>query len=134
LGWEKRRFNRVAVDLAADLSPVDIEMRVLEPVVVYRARVVDLCPSGMLAFGPRHFKAGMRFRVDLRLPDRTIELFVVVRHSFAKDGDFIPVFGHGMQIVAGTEEAIVALVKYLTGLKAFASVALTEASHTRPAA
>lgn len=117
MGWEKRRFNRVSVELAADLSPVDIDLNILEPIVTYRAKVADISATGMLAFGPRHFKTGMRFRATLRLPDRSVQFFVVVRHSFCKEGEVLTTFGHGMQIVAGTQEGIVALVEYINAIK-----------------
>ena len=95
------------------MSPVDIDLDALEPVVTYSARIRDLSATGMLALGPRHFKTGMRFCVTLHLPDRAVPFYAVVRHSFVKEGEASATFGHGMQIIGGTQEAVVALVSYI---------------------
>jgi len=113
VGWEKRRFNRVPVNLEAQLTPVDIELNPLLPQISIETKVIDLSPTGMFAMTKQCFRTGTRFRVSINLDDDPIQFFVIVRHAVQKDigGPFG--WGHGTQTIGATHETVMIMVRYL---------------------
>lgn len=113
MGWEKRRFNRIAVSLPVELAQANIDLNLLQPIILRRAVIEDLSAAGMLVFSARQFRPGCRFRAAFELPSGRVQFFVIVKHSFCRPERNSMAYGHGMQIVGGTEDSVVQLVSFL---------------------
>lgn len=110
---ERRQARRVAIDLEADLSPIDFNaVRSLAGPPV-RARVSNVGPTGIMVDLPSEEHPGSRFRVNLNLDGVEIDFFAIVRHVTIVVTGSQPVYAHGLQITAAAEHVIDAIGSYL---------------------
>ena len=116
MGWEKRRFKRIQVELAVELAHVDIDLNVLQPAIVHKAQIADLSATGMLMYSPKQFRAGSRFQLTMDLQGTTVQFYVIVKHSFNMNSGPSAAYGHGLQIVGGTQASVVTLIGYINTL------------------
>jgi|SRR5579883_1919928 len=113
---EKRQYKRVSVSLEAELRPINSSpVASSEPGPRMIGKVTNLSPVGLSVKLADTYRIGTRFLVRLDLDNRMIRFFASVRRVYPTTEFAATMHGHGLQIIAADEEAINAIMRYVSG-------------------
>jgi hypothetical protein len=110
---DRRRARRLAIDIDADLRPIEFNaIRSLSGPPI-RAKVSNVGPTGIMVDRPAEEPPGSRFRVSLDLEGDKLDFFAIVRHVTIVVTESQPIYAHGLQITAAADDDVAAIERFL---------------------
>jgi len=109
---EKRQTRRILVSVEAEVKVATADGIVSNPAPM-RGTVTNLSSTGLSMRLPEVQPIGTMMRVNVKMHDKRATFYATVRRVYPATAYHPSQFGHGLQIVAASEEAIEDIYEYM---------------------